>query len=102
MLGACVVRTAGCFDTKRQQQLGNNGGSHLSSLGPTSQEEGEYCYLGYPPRATSVRYSLLVDNLPGLLRLVQGAHRIRKAASFNKSTTVGPQGMGSDSGHRLQ
>lgn len=41
---------------------------------------GGYCYLGYPPGTASVRFSPLVDKIPGLLRLVQAAHRLHRAA----------------------
>lgn len=43
---------------------------------------GGYCYLGYPPGTGSVRFSPLVDKIPGLLRLVQAAHRLRQAAEM--------------------
>ncbi|CAB1117471.1 unnamed protein product [Ectocarpus sp. CCAP 1310/34] len=53
--------------------------------------EGEYSYLGYPPRTQAVRYRPLLDQLPGLLRLVQAAHRLGKAATLPgafKSSTM--------------
>lgn len=53
---------------------------------------GEYSYLGYPARTQTVRYRPLLDQLPGLLRLVQAAHRLGKAATspatFKLSTTT--------------
>lgn len=84
----------------RQQQPGNNGSQRYSSPGSASQGEGEYCYLGYPPRTKSVRYNLLVEKLPGLLRLIQGAHRIGEAASSTNSK-VDPQGMRTGFGQSL-
>ncbi|CAM9328736.1 unnamed protein product, partial [Ectocarpus sp. 8 AP-2014] len=52
---------------------------------------GEYSYLGYPLRTKTVRYRPLLDQLPGLLRLVQAAHRLGKAATLPaafKSSTM--------------
>ncbi|CAM9282717.1 unnamed protein product [Ectocarpus sp. 12 AP-2014] len=63
---------------------------------------GEYSYLGYPPRTQTVRYRPLLDQLPGLLRLVQAAHRLGKAATlpaaFKSSTMTlgGDRAMTSD------
>lgn len=51
------------------------------------EEEGEYCHLGYPPQTQPVRYSILVEKLPSLLRLLQGAYRLGTAASPAASAT---------------
>lgn len=47
----------------------------------------DYCYLGFPPGTSSVRYNSLVHKIPGLLKLVQAAHRLQRASP----TTAAPQ-----------
>lgn len=44
------------------------------------RDRGDYCYLGYPPGTPAVEYDPLARKLPGLLKLVRAAHRLRWAA----------------------
>ena len=57
-------------------------------------EEDAHSYLGYPPGTVSVEYSCLVDKLPGLLCLVQAAHRVGQASATN--LVKRPRSMGRD------
>lgn len=84
------VRTAGCLDATQPHQ--SNSSEQHKSTGATAgvtecQEEGEFGYLGFRPSTAAVRYSLLVEKLPALLRLVQGGHRLGMAASSAASPT---------------
>lgn len=84
----------GCLNAKRHLKLDSNSNQYRESAATAAaatdapeEEEGAYCYLGYPPPTQSFRYSILVEKLPSLLRLIQGAHRLGTAASSAASAT---------------
>lgn len=95
-----AIRTPGCFDAKLQNKSGSDDGRrNFAAAGAAaaatvadSQDEGAFGYLGCPPRTPAVRYGMLVEKLPGLLRLVQGGHRLGKAA-LQATSSAQPQGI---------
>ncbi|CAM9867054.1 unnamed protein product, partial [Ectocarpus sp. 13 AM-2016] len=98
-----VLRLSGCWPaTSCPENLRRSDQQQAPAAAAREEQDlekangGEYSYLGYPPRTQTVRYRPLLDQLPGLLRLVQAAHRLGKAATlpaaFKSSTmTLGGQ-----------
>eukprot|EP00752_Nemacystus_decipiens_P008396 g7506.t1 len=86
-----VLRLSGCLETKWPKKDDGDGGQRTIATAAHAVAEDEcdedFGYLGCPPRTPGVRYSTLVNKLPGLLRLIQGAHRLAKAASGAASST---------------
>ncbi|CAM9391209.1 unnamed protein product [Ectocarpus fasciculatus] len=106
---AVVIRLSGCFPaTSCPKKLGRSDQQQAATATVRNEQDlekttgGEYSYLGYPPRTQTVRYRPLVEQLPGLLRLVQAAHRLGKAATLpatfkaSAMTLGGSRGMTAD------
>lgn len=56
---------------------------HASAPKHEVTSEGDSCYLGFLPGAHSIRYSSLIEALPGLLKLLQAAHRLGQASMMS-------------------
>lgn len=56
---------------------------------------GEYRYLGFPPRVFAPPYREMVDKIPGMLRLIQAAHRVRSIVAAD-TTTAGSRDVDRD------
>ncbi|CAM9885497.1 unnamed protein product [Ectocarpus sp. 4 AP-2014] len=94
-----VLRLSGCWPaTSCTENLRRSDQQQVPAAAVREEQDlekangGEYSYLGYPPRTQTVRYRPLLDQLAGLLRLVQAAHRLGKAATlpaaFKSSTMI--------------
>lgn len=73
----------GCPGSADNQAVGDHRSAAIDATAADTM--GGYYYLGYPQGTTSVQFSPLVDKMPGLLRLVQAAHRLHRAAEVAKT-----------------